>query len=658
MHVYLYRTVGFILAMTTAATAQDQQEDGFLGTIILGESKRDIQTDTAVPITIVDDQEIKDRQAGTIAELIDSVPGVTLVNGATAAGSGINIRGFGANDMFGTDQKILIQIDGATKGSEELYRIGSQLFTDPLLFREIQVIRGSVGSLEFGSGVVGGVLRIETIDAADLTGGEIGFAGNQLFEFTTNGEGITSSTTLAWQPTETLEFLANYTRRTLDVRQDGDGNDINPDAGDIDDPSWLLKSRLTFGQNLDQTLAFSYTETQSDQRDIPYDSFAIADFGNVDRFVENQTATLRYNYNPVGNDLINFDIEYAYSDEEITNDEVAFVPSPFLRNLVNADHQYQTSTLRFKNTAMFQTGTVEHELRSGIEFIRREREDASAAPGGTDNRIAVYAVNDMQLRNWTITPAIRYEDSRIENDTTATDEDFENSGLMGGLSLRYAFDNGIAVFTSAAYTENLPIIDDLGNSDLMEQNEKARTFELGASYDRPGVFAENDDLAIKATLYDIDLWDATSYGSMTAGEEIIEVERQGLELEAAYALETGFYIDLNANISTGDALRANGETLDWQQNPADSLRLTVGRRFDDVLDLSWEAVANRRYDEGAERSPGYAVHNLRATWQPQFMQGAEVRVGLENVFDHFYTPRLATRPAAGRNLKLTLSKSF
>ncbi len=645
--------VCFVCGWTGAVQAQTQEDD-FLGTIFLGESKREVQTDTATPQTIVDQDEIEDRQAGTVAELIDTVPGVTLVNGATAAGSGINLRGFGANGTFGTDQKILIQIDGATKGSEELYRIGTQLFTDPFLYREVEVLRGTVGSFEYGSGVVGGVVRLETKDAADFTGGEVGFAGRQTLEFSSNGEGITSSTILAWQPSENLEFLANYTRRTLDTQDDGDGNPINPAAGDLDDPSWLLKARYTFGNNRDQSLTFSLTDTQSDQRDVPYDSFGLADFGNVDRFIQNRTATLRYNYNPVGNDLIDLTVELAYADEEVTNDPIT-PGSP----LLDADHRYETTTLRFRNTALFQTGAIEHSLRTGIEFIRRDRLDAFAAPGGTDNRVAVYAVNEMALgQAWTITPAIRFETSDIEGSTAPNDGEFDNSALMGGLSVRYAFQGGWAVFGSAAYTENLPIIDDLGNPDLMEQSEKARTLELGVSYDALDVFTGGDSLALKAVAYDTRLWDATSYGSMSPGTGVIEVDRRGLELEAAYTLENGVYMDLNATISTGEALREDGTTVDWSENPADSLRATFGRRFGEELDLSWEAVANRRYDEGGTVSPGFVVHNLRTTWKPAVLDGAEVRFGVENLFDKTYTPRLSTRPAAGRNFKLTLAKSF
>ncbi|WP_082181888.1 TonB-dependent receptor domain-containing protein [Aestuariivita boseongensis] len=653
--IHMVRTgaVCFVLGWTGAAHAQ---EGDFLGTVLLGESKREVQTDTATSQTIVDQEEISDRQAGTVAELIDSVPGVTLVNGATAAGSGINLRGFGANGTFGTDQKILIQVDGATKGSEELYRIGTQLFTDPFLYREVEVLRGTVGSFSYGSGVVGGVVRLETKDASDFTGGDVGLALNQVLEFSSNGDGITSSSTLAWQPTTDLEFLLNYTRRTLGVQEDGTGTPINPAAGDIDDPSWLFKARYTFGNNREHALSFSLSDTQSDQRDVPYDSFGLTTFGNVDRFIQNRVAALRYSYTPMGNDLIDLDVELTYSDEEITQTPVGFGPPiPFL----DADHRYETTTFRIRNTSLFQTGQVDHTPQTGIEFIRRERLDAASAPGGTDNRMAIYAINEMRIGEaWTITPALRFETSDIQGSTAPNNGQFDNSALMGGLSVRYAFPNGWAVFGSAAYTENLPIIDDLGNPVFMQQSEKARTWEFGVSYDALDVFATGDSLAFKAVAYDTLLWDATSFGSMPPGTGVIEVDRQGLELEAAYTLQSGLYVDLNAHISNGNALREDGAVVDWAENPADSLRLTVGRNFGERLNLSWEAVANRRYDEGGAVSPGFVAHNLRATWRPEALQGAEVRFGIENVFDKTFTPRLSTRPAAGRNFKLTLAKSF
>ena len=264
--------VALLLPLALPLAAQDLSETQALGTLVLGESKRDVETTSAISKTTIDDTEILDRQAGTVAELIDSVPGVALVNGSTAQGSGINIRGFGANSTFGTDQKVLIQIDGATKGSEELYRIGTQLYTDPFLYREVEVLRGTIGSFEYGSGVFGGVVLLETVDASDLTFGEPGFAGRQTFEYNSNGDGFVTSTILAYQLGDDAEFLFNYTRRMLDVREDGDGNEINPASGAINDPSWLLKGKFHFGQDREHSLSVSLSETQQDSFDVPYDT--------------------------------------------------------------------------------------------------------------------------------------------------------------------------------------------------------------------------------------------------------------------------------------------------------------------------------------------------------------------------------------------------
>lgn len=244
----------------SAALAQDgdaKEASGegneFLGTIDLGKSTRAIQTDSATPKTIIDREEIEDRQAHTIAELIDSVPGVTLVNGSTPIGSGINIRGFGANGTYGTDQKVAVQIDGASVGSEELYRIGTQLFTDPSLYKQAEVIRGTVGSFEYGSGIVGGVVRLETIDASDMTGGRPGIAFQQTFSGTTNEDGFSSSSTVAFMPSERGEFLANYTWREQGLQEDGDGNTILNSEFEL--PSFLIKGGLYFGDSNEHRLS-------------------------------------------------------------------------------------------------------------------------------------------------------------------------------------------------------------------------------------------------------------------------------------------------------------------------------------------------------------------------------------------------------------------
>lgn len=657
----------FILGNTSLAFAQDAGVD--LGEIQLGESKRKVQTDTATAVTQIDQDEIDDRQPGTIAELIDSVPGVNLVNGSTPQGSGINIRGYGANSTYGTDQKVAVVVDGASVGAEEIYRVGTQLFTDPFLYKSAEVIRGTVGSFEYGSGIVGGVVKLETKNASDFTDGEIGFTGTQTLVFSSNGSGITSSTNLAWQPTEDFEVLLNYTWRDQDTQQDGGGNEIG--SSDFNLPSYLVKGRYTFGENRDQSIAFSYSDTQTDESDVPYDTFQTTGgvFGNVDRQVASRTAALTYNFNP-SNDFIDLDVVLSYADQEIDQEYVdgssicddASNPCGFADGFpdggfdtVNADHRYETTKLAIKNTGIFETGIINHELRTGLELIRKERLDASSAPGGTDNRVAVYAVDTMAIgKAWTVTPALRYEHSKISGSTSPNDDIYTNNALMGGLSVRYAFENGIALFGSAAYTENLPIIDDLGSSDYMSQSEKARTFEVGASYDATDLFQSGDTFALKGNFYQTSLWDVTSYSGVD------RVETNGVELEASYAMSSGIYVDLNANIVDGNEFSTADTASGWRGLPADTLQLTVGKKFSEKLDVSWEMIASKRFEDDTSPTPGSVIHNLRTTYKPRngVLRNTEIRVGLDNVLDQEYTPRLSTRAAPGRNLKVSLATTF
>ena len=360
-------------------------------------------------------------------------------------------------------------------------------------------------------------MRLETKDASDFTGGEVGFRFRQTLEFQTNGTGITSSSILAWQPTEKLEFLLNYTQRELDVQEDGRGQPINPAVRGIDDPSYLFKGKLTFGEDDAHSLTASYTKTESSQFDVPYDSFGLGvGFGNVDRMVASETAMLRYGYNPTDNDLIDLTFQVSYAHEEIEQSPTSPFP-PFTVALRDADHRYETSTLTLKNRAMFDTGAVGHDFVAGLEYIHRERLNASSAPGGDDHRWAVFAVDEMSIGDaWTITPALRYETSEIQESTAPNNGRFTDEALMGGLSLRYAFGNGLAIFGSAAYTEVLPPIDDLDDLARITQSEKSRTYEIGASYEKTDAFRSGDKLSLKANLYDTELWDVTSFVVNTA----------------------------------------------------------------------------------------------------------------------------------------------
>lgn len=672
------------LSLAMQATAQETlgfDDPGYLGTLILTPGKRDLSFGTALPRTVVEAEEIEDRQASTVAQLIDSVPGVTLVNGTTPQGSGINIRGFGANTTYGSDQKIAVQIDGASVGSEELYRIGTQLFTDPLLYREVEVLRGTIGSFAYGSGIVGGVVKLETKNASDFTGGVPGFGGSQTLEFGSNGNGWVTSTNLAWMPSEGAEFLLNYSLRDQEDLTAGDGTIIGNSA--FRTPSYLAKGRFTFGQDDAHSLTFSQSRTVADDKDVPYDQFetTAGSFGRVDRVTDTRQTTLEYAYNPAS-DLIDLRANLSYADQSIDTTYIdgsspfqmgqpvaAFCANPFF-GVICADNRYETTKLTVSNRAVFDTGRMAHDMLAGVELIRKVRLDANSAPGGEDRRFAAFMVDEMTMGRVTLTPAIRYETSKLESAVplAGVPDSYRTEALMGGLSLAYDFGNGLSVFGSAAYTEGLPIIDDLSASAVSQQrldmSEKSHTFEIGIEYTGTDVFAQGDSFTIRGNAYQTRLWDITSYTvSGSTSTDLDKVDSRGFELEASYGMANGIYVDLAGHVGNGTEFNPDGSSAIWRNSAADRVQLTLGKKWNHSLDLSWEVVhaADRRDALGGALSDS-TVHNLRATWRPHqgWLDGSEVRVGLENLFDADYVGHLSSpsRKSPGRTIKVSLTKSF
>ncbi|MEO0747165.1 MAG: ligand-gated channel, partial [Pseudomonadota bacterium] len=236
----------------------------------------------------------------------------------------------------------------------------------------------------------------------------------------------------------------------------------------------------------------------------------------------------------------------------------------------------------------------------------------------------------------------------------ATNVKFSDDALMGGLSARYGFNNGFALFGSWAYTEVLPIIDDV-LVPVFPKSEEATTYEFGASYDSVGVFLEGDNLAVKGNIYFTELSDVNSFSGIT------DIDTMGLELEASYATLEGYYADFNGQIVDAEETLASGIEQTFRGVAQDTARLTVGRKFASGVDVSWEGI----YGAGGRtnqlgRASDFFVNNIRVTVAPEsgVWEDTEFRLSIENVFDRNYRPQLSARQAEGRNFIFSVSKVF
>lgn len=681
--------VAGLTALPTLASpvlAQDADAIVELDAIVLEESRRGVQTETASSTTIVDQAEIEARQATSMGELLDSIPNVSLINGTTPSGSAVNIRGLGAAaGTYGTDGKVAVIVDGVASGAEEIYRNGSLLMLEPELFKEVKVTRGPSESFRYTSGAMGGTIEVQTKDATDFLVDGDTFAFRQKLGYESNGDGVMSTSILAFAPDDRFNVLAFYGYRDVGSAKDGDGNVREATA--FQAPSGLLK--LNYNLDDDSTLTFGLTRTTSPQEDVPYDAYNPAWSDTiVDNTIEDTTGYIAYRYNPVDSDLIDLEARLTYKDEKMT-----ITSADPADSLINTAHDTETLSLRIENTALFDTGAAGHKLLAGIELKERTRQavltagategdNDGTAPGGTDESISLYLVDEITVSDrFTLTPQLRFEKQTITsyNNNEAIvcrgptrcftypaipdGTSHKSQAWTGALSGRYEVSDSFAVFGTAAYNEDLPIIDNLRSSSI-DVSEKATTFEAGISYDGFDVFMGEDRLQAKLTGFKTHIWDGTSYSGVS------QADLEGLELELNYA-SPAFYADFAAAMTRGTI---NGTDDHFNYTPADSVQLTLGKRFmDDQLDIAIEmkhAFAHDRTSTttipgmtfATEASDAWTTYALSVGYVPNqgVFEGTEMRLGIENLFDATYRPYLTnpSRNAKGRNIKFSLAKTF
>lgn len=650
------------LTLSLPAVAQETVLD-----TVRVESMRGVSTDTATAETVLDQEELDSRQAATLAELMGTVPGVTLSNAATPQGSSINIRGLGADaGTYGSNTKVNVVIDGVSKGQEELYRQGSLLTAEPELFKEVKVIRGPAESFRFSSGAIGGTVEAVTKDAADFLEGDDTFAFRQKLAYESNSNAAVSTSILAWKPDDKLDVIGFYGYRRADDYTDGDGTVQADTAYKL--PSYLVKAKYHVSEDLSFTA--SYSRTSNTLRDVSYDFIGSLFPVQVDADITDVTAYLQMEYNPL-NPLVNVKAKLLYSDELIEN-----LSATTSSTIYNADNRTERLAFVVENTAEFSTGVAQHSLLAGIEIGERVRSsisdtgtNAGSTPGGTDEYVALYLTDEIDIGALTLTPQLRYEAQKITssgNSAVADGTSYSAADWAGALSARYAFTPQFAGFGTVAYNTNLPIIDDLTSASRIDTTEKAVTYELGMSYDASDLLMSEDQLSVKLTGFRTRVWDNTTYTNYVSytdpTADTSHVNISGVEFELSYA-NPHFYVDLNAS-----HIRAKWGDDSWFNNaPADSVQVTLGKRFmDDQLDLSvemrhdWATDRNYQFGGAVTSAPAFTTWSVAAAYTPDQgpLDGFEIRGGVENIFDVDYTPYLSSRPAPGRTFKVSIAKVF
>ncbi|NHF72031.1 TonB-dependent receptor domain-containing protein [Paracoccus xiamenensis] len=660
--------------LASAAAAQDAADTYVLDPIFLSAGVEKVASSVPQSVSVVDAEGLEELAPGSIGDVLATVPGVAGVGSSSFFGQGFNIRGFGSSGSAASEAGIIQMIDGEEKYYES-YRQGS-LFVEPDFLKRVEVLRGPGASTLYGSGALGGIISMETIDAADLIPEGETSGGRVKLGYASNPDTALGSIAWGWRPVEDLELLAAFAYRSLGESEDSDGDTIV--RSNSDTPNLLLKARKTFGEHYVE-LSYQHLEAKGEDQDFnQLEGAQIGAFGPFfpgwgvgDITTRDQVARLEWGWNPADNRYIDAKVTLSYTNTIKDVKQGDNADEPIMGSLLGR-REYALWRLRGQNTADLSGAGYSHFLTVGAETFRQDRTStttSSSHPEGYTRSAAVFAWSELEWNRLTVNSGLRYQKQRTEpkDSVTVSDERVDAESVEPQVGVMYRLNDDWSVFGSIAFVKRMPTVDELydgfggGAASPDLKDEKGKNIEVGLSYRSDDIFMAGDEAAMKLTLFRNHIDDMIMRTNMPAPEpSYVNIDRaylRGGELEASYL--TGGW-QFGAAVSVVDGEDQDGEVLDTLPN--DRVVLSASWQASD----SWKLGARSILAKGREKPDdshrgGYGVHDIYAIWTPQqgALQGVSVNMGVDNVANRDYTPATyLTGPAPGRNFKISLSRRF
>ena len=689
---------------TTTNEAAKQGRVTLLQRLVIGAGVEKVAIDTPQSVTVIEQEDIDNEQAQTVGEVLRSIPGVNTAGSDRAFGQGFNIRGIGAPEAAGEEGRIIVNVDGATKFYEQ-YRMGG-LFTDPELYKRVEVLRGPASSTLYGSGALGGVINFTTKDASDF----IADGGNGALKvkssYNSNGNGWLGSAVLAHRFSEDFDFLLAGNYRKSDAYKTGNGTVIN--SSDFAAWSGLAKATAKIGD--EGTLRLSYQQWDSNADDQDYAQIGgslsggtVSGFGTVDRHVIDRTAVVAYENPFSDNDWLDLKISASFSDTLNEQRNASGIPSmgfvcgvPGAETFCDADYSYKTFQVKAENTSEWRGTNWENFLTYGVQVAHQTRTAVAYDPmgnpfsythhpEGTDFKTGFYVQNEFVWNErLTIIPGMRVDWRKLTpNESTTLVDAKDDVAFSPKIAAHYKLNDTFAVFGSIAHTERFPTLDEVYSRPLPSYDlsvERSNNFEAGFAVSAFDLVQPGDGLQFKATGFYNDISDliyrqCSSAATCLAGGfaqqyiNLSEAAIYGAELEVAYDADYVF-----ANASYTHTIGKNTLTDTYLTSVAPhEFALTLGGKLPEHgLSFGWRSRFVAAPQDPARRSETplptgstryadtFNVHDVFVSWRPQdgAMRGWEVVAGVDNLFNKQYKEFLHNEAAKGRTFKVSLAKQF
>jgi len=687
--------------------------------IVVGAGQDKVAIDTPQAVTVVEQEDIDRQQAATTGEILREVPGVQVIGSDRVFGEAFNIRGIGATENSADAARVVITVDGAPKFNEQ-YRMGS-FFSDPELYKKVEVLRGPASSTLYGSGAIGGVINLVTKDASDfIAPGDTG-AVRLKGTYETNGNGTLASGVWAHRFNDNFEMLAQGNWRRADEMEKANGLPLIGSA--FNAYSGLIKG--TWYIDHEQVVRASYQRWDSNADDQPYTQTSATDpafgFGTVDRHVIDQTWALSYENPAADNPWLDLNVALTYSDTQNRQGQSTGAPAtPGLPTntaiLLPTDYAYKTLQLKADNTFDYIGDSFENYLTVGLQASRQHRlagrpSGALALPShpeGTENKLGLFAQNEFVWDDrLTLIPGARVDFYGMNPDPTvavhsAAAERVTGTAFSPKLAAHYKINDNFGVFGSVAHTERFPTLDELFSTTynftgLVQtrgispglKKERSDNYELGFATSFHDIGGGSNSLGFKATGFYNDIRDGIRTNPATGGAAVpnyINVNNMriyGVELEGAFETDYFFWRlaythligEYTSDYTIGTTTIAAGDSL--ETIPQNKLVLTLGARLPEhglsfgatttfaaegqyVVPLTSPMSPTPSTGDPDDSANAWTRVDVFANWKPEEGQfkGWEAQFGVYNLFNANYRENLRLDRSKGRTFKITLARQF
>ncbi len=281
-----------LLTAPVLATAQDtsQPVDTLAPVVVTATRQAEALDKVKKPVAVVARRDLDARQPDSVVESLKYESNVEVTGGSRPGAQAPVIRGLSGN-------RILQVVDGVRQNTNSGHR--GTYFVDPELVKQVEVVKGPSSSL-WGSGALGGVVAMQTLNAQDLLRDGQSVGGYLRQGYHTGDDKTLTSGAVYGQQGNHDWLLNGYYHDNNDIRL-GNGQALDNSAsrqqGGMGKYGWQPDAA--------QRLQISARRSQSDQA-APSNPAAVVDTSNllVQQYTRDFNTTIDYRLRPQDNPLL------------------------------------------------------------------------------------------------------------------------------------------------------------------------------------------------------------------------------------------------------------------------------------------------------------------------------------------------------------------